>query len=317
MSNGNREFSIDYERLKEISARAYHAYEDGRGIFKHKERFLPQWAIPPEIEYEPQMAETRLSNRAGNYLFVLASMEKKSQTKQNIKNGLKTWANPETRWIFSPEEVVQRNLREIKQVLSQNLRYTINNFSSNFLSNNHMMVDEYEGYAKNIIDGQTVEESRRRLMMFKGIGTGIANLYIIYCTDRQIAQVQDPEEMRLKVDIHKARVPTNTNAVLPANGRVRRDLLVPALEASYLQVCRDEGFNRGRLDSALWLIGSQICVKKDMAQCVSLCPLEKLCVSCVREDNTTGELVVLENGRRVETRKGVEQFHLNVGLYPE
>ena len=91
MPNENGKFTIDYARLKEICLRAYRAYEEGRGIFREKESLLPQWNIPADLEYQPQRTETRSSGEASNYLWLLASMEKRSQTRQNIKNGLKVW----------------------------------------------------------------------------------------------------------------------------------------------------------------------------------------------------------------------------------
>lgn len=303
MRNGSPNFSIDYERLREISQRAHRAYVEGRGIFRHKEAFLPQWALPRDFEYEPQRTETRHPVQAGNYLFLLASLERRSLSRQNIKNGLKVWQDEGKRWIFSPEEVVERTYEDISRVMVPDFQYPLQSFPDNFLYNNQKIVEGFGGHARNIINNQTVEEARRRLMELKGIGTGIANLFIIYCTDRGIAHVQDPENIKIKIDIHKGRIPVNTDAITFVNSRVRRDVLVLPLEEAYLQICKEEGFMGGTLDSALWLIGSQICAKRDFGRCVSLCPLEELCVSCVDEDPLTSELVSHYQNKRVEMRR--------------
>lgn len=311
MSNRDGGFVIDYERLGEVSERAYRAYVEGRGIFRHKEIFLPQWALPQDFEYDPQRTETRCPIQAGDYLWLLASLERKSLTRQNIKNGLGVWGDEGKRWIFSPEVVVERATEdverateEIGEFITENFQYPMQYFSNNFLHNNRIIVDEFGGHARNIINNQTVEESRRRLMEFKGIGTGIANLFIIYCTDRGIAHVQDSEEIRIKIDIHKARISANTDAITSvSNGRIRRDRLVHPLEESYLEICKENGFSGGTLDSALWLIGSQICARRDFGRCVSLCPLETMCTSCVREDSSTVELILYDQNKRVEMRR--------------
>ena len=321
MVNGDRQLTVDYERLKQVCLRAYRAYENGKGIFRHERTILPQYALPQDLEYDPQRMETKFPNQAGNYLWVLASMEKRSQTRQNIKNGRRVWANEETKWIFNPEKVVQRRLEDIRELLSTGFNYLIHDFPKNFLYNARVIVENFQGQASNIVHNQSVEEARKRLMELKGVGSGIANLYIIYCTDRAIASVLDPEKIRLKIDIHKSRVPTNTDAVIPSNGKVRRDVVAPILEESYLNVCREEGLNGGKLDAAIWIVGSQICVRKNHQSCLDLCPLERMCTSCVFEDDQKGNLVVYdEKGRRVETRKHVGQGELPLELeklYPE
>ena len=316
MSNGDKGFVIDYERLGEISERAYRAYVEGRGIFRHKEAFLPQWALPGDLEYDPQRTETKCPIQAGDYLFLLASLERRSLSKQNIKNGLKAWEDESKRWIFSPESVVERTPEEIRESIIEGFQYHVNGFSDNFLYNNKILFGKFGGHARNIINNQTVEESRRRLMEFKGIASGIANLFIIYCTDRWVAHVQDPEEIRIKIDIHKARISGNTDAVIPkSNGRIRRDLLTGPLEEAYLEVCRQEELGGITLDSALWLIGSQICVKKDFGECVKSCPLEDLCTSCIWENDLTSELVFYDEHGRVETRRPTRvQLYLGLDL---
>ncbi len=315
MLNGSPNFSIDYGRLKEISERAHRAYVEGRGIFRHKETFLPQWALPQNFEYDPRRTETRCPIQAGDYLFLLASLERRSLSKQNIKNGLKAWENEDTRWVFNPEEVVKKTPDEIREVIVEGFQYNIDGFPDNFLYNSRVLVRKFGGHARNIINNQTVEESRRRLVEFKGIASGIANLFIIYCTDRMVAHVKDPENIKLKIDIHKARIPANTDAVTLVNGRIRRDVLVPSLEEAYLEICKEQGFNGGTLDSTLWLIGSQICAKRDFGECVNLCPLETMCTSCVREDSSTAELVLYDQNKRVETRRdGTVQLYLGLDL---
>ena len=304
MGDSEEAFSIDYERLKDICLRAYSAYENNEGIFRYSESFLPQWKLPSDLEYEPKRIETKFPDLAGNYLWVLASMERRAVTKQNIINGLGTWENPETRWIFDSFEVVDRGLEEVRRVVTDSLNHSFNDYPASLLYNNQLMVNEFGGYARNIVDGMSVEEARKRLMGFKGFGTGIANLFILYCTDRKIASVQDVDRSRVKVDVHKTRIPANTDAVNLSNGRVRRGILTKPLEEAYLAVCKEHGLDAGKLDSALWIIGAKVCARKDFGSCVSLCPLEELCTSRVLENKVTSEIMVYDlEGRRVETRK--------------
>lgn len=309
MANRVKSFYIDIQRLTDVCKKAYSAYENGSGIFRDKKRFLPEWNLPEELEHSPRRIETKSPELAANYLWLMALLEKRSQSRFNMKNGVRVYSQRDKKWIFDPNEVIIRPLEEVRDVMSREFRYTMAGFAENLVHNDGVLVREYGGNAMNVIDGRSYEEARERLVGFKGVGPGISNLFIIYLMNRKVASVTDSEETCLKIDIHKSRIPANTGAIVPVNKRVRRDLLVPVLERAYNEICRENGFNSSELDAALWIIGSEGCAKMNYKRCVSFCPLEEICQSCVREDDSTGELIIFdENGERVETRVGVNQF---------
>ena len=302
-----QEIKVDMEKLTEMCISVYSAFKNRTGVFKSDfKNFLPQYNIPQEFEYNPWRIETKMPGDAANYLFLMASLEKQTLTRTNIKKSLETWAEEDKRWIFRPEEVAQRSDKEVFDVCKKSLGYVLGNFPINYKNNATTIAEKYGGDARNIMDTLSVEESRRRLMEFRGIGSGIANLFMIYLLERKIASVTDPENVLLKVDVHKGRLPLNTDCVtLVKAGEVRRDLLVPILESAYWKVCKENNFDPVILDAALWIVGSGVCVKRDYFSCVESCPIEDMCVSCVPENKINGRFQISQNGKRVETRKNL------------
>jgi len=315
MANGKNSFYIDKERLREVILRAYHASQQGKGIFQDSQVFLPQWALPEGLEYRPQRVQVRFPKQAANYLLPMAFMERRRQTKVNIAYGVRTWNDQTTRWLFDSSEVVKRSPEEVKTAVRENLRYTLNDFPSSFIRNNRILYEKYGGDARKLVEGRTFKEAGKLLREFHGID-GIADLFMRYLDDRDIAKLQDPEEIRLKIDIHKARIPLNTNAVVTENGRVRIDQLAREIKEIYHQIGLEEGLNIAIMDSAIWRIGENGCIKRNYSHCLAACPLEDICESCIGDDRRKGDLVAYENGKRVELRKGTSQKYFNLGNLP-
>lgn len=308
--------NINWDRLVDACLLANGALLNRIGVArKGIKQFLPEFNLPPELEYSPQKIETIDPLRAAQYLFVLVSMERKSRSSENILNGLATWENQDIRWIFDPYSVSQKSLLDVTKVCKGSLHYTLSGFAGNYYENAIRIVREYSGDPRKLVQGKTVEQAKLELESFKGIGTGIANLFIHYCLDRKLASPTDPRNALLKVDIHKSRIPLNLDCINIEGDTVRRDSLVEGLEQAYWKICLEHNLDPSLLDSILWVIGSEICVKQDLRYCRANCPLEKLCVSLVPEDANKGEFIVYNTDRcgqrkRVEKRRHAKQIPL-------
>lgn len=308
-----RDFSLDKKRLREVCLITYQAYLDRRGIFKEIiDSFLPQQNLPQDLENSPKTKKPREELKAAKFLFHMALMERRAQSRTHIKNALKTWSFPSKRWIFDQEEVAKKDYEKIKIIMKKDFQYTLDDFPLKLQSNALLLKEKYNSDPRNLIKNLTVEESRKRLMEFEGVGTGIANLFIIYMTDRDIANPLDPENLRVKVDIHKSRIPVNTNSVYSNQSHIRRDLLVEPLEILYTQICQEEGIPLGTLDSLVWTIGSEVCVKRNYETCLNKCPLSRtLCQAYTPEDPRTGKFILEENAKRPDPRSHVNQGHFD------
>jgi len=148
-------------------------------------------------------------------------------------------------------------------------------------------------------------------MQFKGIGTGIANLILLQMSEREIISPIDPENLRIKIDIHKGRLPVNCNAVLPINDEIYRDeAYQEELEVASLSVCKEHGLRAEILDSAKYIIGNQGCKRRNFLTCQMNCPLIDLCQGLVDYSPFTGRYIVHIDGKRVDTRKRIGQGSL-------
>lgn len=308
-------FVLDEARLEEICVRAYDAAVNRIGIFsKGIRHFLPQWNLPDELENVPRTDRPKEELTAAKYLWAAAFFERINQSRIIIRNARYVWGIQSDRWIFDPHEVVQHLESKIERIIKKGFQFNLKSEgeetpAERFLYNARMLVRDYEGDPRNLVKDRTVAEARERLMKFKGIGTGISNLFIIYLLDRQLVSPLDPENALLKVDVHKGRLPINCGAVTPTNEEIYRDeSYVKTLEQAYWRVCRKHEFDPHILDAVLWIIGSNGCARNDYSHCKMNCPLFGECEGNAREDKDTGRYLVLNaKGDRIDARRGQGQ----------
>lgn len=310
--NGRKfDFVLDETRLEEICVRAYNAATAKEGIFSEGIRhFLPQWNLPCDLENIPQTDKPKEESVAARYLWTVAFFERMNQSNIITRNAHRVWARQSDRWIFEPLEVAEtEDISKIERILREGFQFNLQSIGESspaerFLHNAQLLVRDYDGDPRNLIQYNTVAQARKNLMEFKGIGTGIANLFIIYLLDRQLASPRDPENALLKVDVHKGRLPINCGAVTPTNGEIYRDdSYVKTLERAYWKICRKNNFDPHVLDAVLWVIGSEVCARNDYTNCGMNCSLFSICGGNTPEDKKTGRYVVNVNGERVDSRR--------------
>lgn len=300
------EFSIDQDKINELVKRVYMTYLHETDKFR---RFMPQHNLPEEFEFSPKRKETREPLKAAQFLLTEAFFERRTQSRQIIKACLDAWNNPDERWIFNPKETVRAGVYPIDAVMEK-LPYTAHHgnslkVSEHYFKNAVTLSDLFDGDPRNIIKGKTTEEAREALDSLWGIGNGIANLYITYLMERDIAYPLDPRNALLKVDVHKARIPLNIEAVVTGENRIKRYEIESALEQAYWKASEAYQFPPEQLDGALWVIGSEICARKSYHFCQHNCPAADLCKGYAPEDKKTGYFLLRsEKGERIDIRKG-------------
>jgi len=319
MANGSYGFTVDKERLREVVLTAYRAYERRRGVFsKGFREYLPEWNLPEDLEFNPQREISSMPYEASLFLWTSAFFERKVRSRDVNKAARRAWADNGKRWFFFPQYVAMNSKKEVEKVIKKDFSFAITRpeempLEERYVRNCQRLMANYRGDPRRMIKNKTVDECRKVLMEFDGIGTGIANLYILFLHDRRIASPSDAEEMMLKVDIHKSRIPLNTNSVVTNNHQVYRDKLVEPLERTYREICQEEELDSHIVDSVLWIIGSEVCNTMDYDACRRNCPLsERLCLSNVPEDPVVGRFVVHdEGGKRLDRRKGTGQRYMD------
>jgi len=315
-------FKLDFDRLEEVCVLAYETLMKRDGIFSRGvKRFLPQFNLPLDLDNAsvkkrilasdfPWEVEVSDPSATTKYLWTCVFFERMNQSDLITRNAHAVWGDPRKNWMFQPERVADANYSDIEDILMRDFQFNLQSENEDspatrFRNNADLLIRKYGGDPREIVDGSKVGQARRNLMEFQGIGTGIANLFIIYLMDRKLACPSDPENALLKVDVHKGRIPVNCGAVTPTNGEIYRDeRYADDLEKAYHSICKKHGFDARRLDAALWAVGSKGCARQDYTHCRMVCPLFDLCEGFTPEDKKTGRFLVYdENGKRIDTRR--------------
>ena len=286
-----KEIEIHKERFYHMCDLAVKRYEEGNGFWKKaKQKYLPQWNLPEELERGLVHSTDKSLKAAANYLFLMAQLERRVQSKQNIINAKQIGEDSSKKFIFDQSKVASKQVEEIARILREDLKYPFKEIAQHYMVNCKELVENWGGDPRNLIKGYSIEEARKNIQLMKGMGNGIANLLLIYLGERKIVSIQDLNKLCPKVDIHKTRIPLNVGATEIQEG-LRRDAIVPLLEEAYKDVVGG-GLNPFSLDAALWIIGSEICKKKNAARCATHCPLEKMCTNYWVEDKPTTKIFI-------------------------
>lgn len=310
------DFRLNKESLERMCLTSYAAAEQKTGMYRDYEKYLPQWNVPVELEFSPRQIKPKDELWASIYLWQCAFFERITKSSEIMINAHRAWYNPNEKWIFDPFRIAIASEKDVEKVLKGTFQFNLQGKNEvspaiRYKNNASLLLKEYDGDPRNLINYKTIEESRKHLMRFEGIGTGIANLFLHYLGDRQLAVPIDPQNGLLKVDIHKGRLPINVGAVTPINGEIARsDKYVGTMEHAYHRICKKNNLDPKKLDAALWLIGSLGCAKNELAFCHLKCPLYSTCLGNTSENQNTGRYEVLIGGKRVDTRKGKGQTFL-------
>lgn len=308
-------FTTDFNRLEELVLRIHDAAIKREGIFQGGfKRYLPQFNLPQELEHEPEVRETKDSKTASLYLFTEAFFERRTKSAQIIRNAKIAWVHD--RWFFDPEQVIEHGVSDVERVMQDVFNYAYSGPNEappweHYMFNAEHLVEKRQGDPRKAVTGFTASQARDNIREFRGFGNGIANLYLMYLIDRNIAQPVDPENALLKIDVWKSMLPINVGAVIPNDEEIsRNEVLGRELEAAYHAICKKHNLDSAFVDSAVWIAGSEGCRTKDYLFCQDHCPALAMCQSRVYEDAGTGRFQVVKNGERIEVRKNMGQTSL-------
>ncbi len=304
-----RLFTINQDKIEHLVSRAYQAMQNPKEAQRLRQ-FMPQWNLPEELEHNPKEQETRYPEYAAKYLFTEAWFERRTQSREIIAACRDIWGSDD-KWIFEPRIVAKQvTVGQIERVMER-LPYRahskkVSKAAEEYKKNAGILFEKFDSDPRNMIQYHTTEEARRNIDSFWGIGRGIANLYILYCLEREIASPIDPENALLKIDIHKGRIPFNLGAVKTDKQEIRISKIECALEKAYWKACEKLSLPPEIIDGAIWVIGSELCSKKDYSICQLNCPLAQDCIAFTPSDKRTTTFQVYDSShKRIDTRKNL------------
>ena len=237
MANG---FDFDRKIFRKALDTIFEQMKKRQGIFSNGyKQFLPQWNLPSEFDHSPVQNGVKKPFETSLWLWERVFCDRKSKSSTLIKKALNAWNDKNLKWIFFPEEIVKRNLKEIKEGLKAGFGYSFSHpeeKSTNeaYRDNSEKLLKEYGGDPRKMIEGKSVEETRKNLMEFDKIGPGLSNLYITELISRYVALPKDPENALVKIDVHRERLPLSFGAIKTKKDKLHHGYATGLLEQEFL-----------------------------------------------------------------------------------
>ena len=315
-------FTMDRKRLLEVSRTVIQALSQREWIFQQDiKKLLPQWNLPKDLEHSPQQEQTAKPYESALVLWTENFCDRMMDSQVLQRKVEQAWQDKEKRWLFYPKSVVRKSYALVDRILKSHFGIVSNDKKetapgTRYKHNAQKLIARYGADPRNIISGRSVSQATKALEEFEGIGTGLANLITIQYFDRKLAEPTDPRNIRSKVDRHKARLPIMFSAIEPENGltELHANALTKKLEELYLSINHqllDEfpDISPTDLDAALWIIGSEVCDKRDYSSCLNFCPLENRCRGMVNLDDESGRFKIYNSkGEFRDVRKNRNQL---------
>ena len=332
----NNLFRLDFKVLEKATLQVWKAANEGKGIFTGgipvwRKKYLPQWNLHPDLEYDPVREDIRDKEGAALNLWTRCFCDRQAVSSLLNRLTQEAWADPHKKWIFYPSEVVKRTPEEVGLALRRDFRYAMNivnpkrdekgvvikgkegmSAGQGYWNNAQRLVKDFGGHPINLIKWlDPIAITRARIQQFDGI-QGIANLYIMEMMDREVAMPSDPENAYFKIDIHKGRFAFNMDAIVPKEGREKVHFysIIKPLEQAYWEICKRNRLSPKILDAALWIIGSVGCTEKNYDWCHKVqCPALEYCKANTPLDEKGGTFIYGNGTRANRNPAEGEQIH--------
>lgn len=164
------------------------------------------------------------------------------------------------------------------------------------------LVSEFDGDPMNIFSNNSFDTNLKELKKFDGYGNGISSLLLIFLERYGIKKT---EGLVPKIDRHFIKV-SSACGLIETNENMRVSNVCNSLFNLYKEVITENGFDSVILDPTIWIIGHELCLKKDITYCSELCPLEEYC----SKELPTQKLSRIVSYEKVESKKQLSIFDL-------
>lgn len=170
-------------------------------------------------------------------------------------------------------EILTKGREDLTRLIEKHLEEKTNTPEILYDNCTQLMM-KYGGDPRKMFEDRNLDLILKRIKEFKQYGIGKACLLFKNYMRFGIAHLDNPYSLPVKVDRHLTRMSIGTGVLtLEPAGRYRREQFDNILRPFYQEICMTEKINPVELDDALWVIGSNLCVKKDKANCEMNCAL--------------------------------------------
>jgi hypothetical protein len=264
----NKNYTIlNKENAIEVSKAVISAYENKEKLFSH--------AIIKEIMFpEKQLVSVLPKEKQALWLFFSCLGDKMVSSEIYYKQFREFYlSNPD---FFDSKNLKNRNsfVKGLGGEFTKKVQVAIpDDFIHFAASNAKKLANDFNGNPVNALRGNDFKTSVKNLKQFSGYGTGLASLYLIFLNRYDIRKT---EGLAPKIDRHFLRISAGCGIAQIEEGS-RADSLAEKLSKLYEEVCNENKIDAAYLDAAMWVIGKEVCSKKDAAYCKLLCPIDDYC----------------------------------------
>lgn len=268
--------TINKERAKTLCRVVLDAYEKRRYLFtdsKIERKMCPEKQMIAEIEYE---------GRKVKWLFFATSTMERKNSEQYFKEFREFYL--ENPCFFDKEnlkKLSQIDSRDEEMGLSHKIKEHINlglylEPVRRWIFNAKKLLSDFEGDPLKIINKHIENlDILEELKKFKGLGTKQAKMYLIFLAKHGFADI-DVYGLGPAIDHHFIKI-SAACGIYTFNDGIRVDTARNQLDKLYTKISREEELNSLILDSALWIIGHELCTKNNNGVCKVYCPLDDYC----------------------------------------
>ncbi|MDA3856204.1 MAG: hypothetical protein PF569_08155 [Candidatus Woesearchaeota archaeon] len=280
------------ERAKEVGKRIIEIYHNPNSIMGR--------TIPPQIANFPIFLDNDPKG-AAHYLMTLAMTDYQTESDKLYPNICKM-VNKEYKsgngFIFDPTFIATnfQTKKEVKtfyenlgSIIAPHAKYRY------LLENAITLQQEFDGDVRNIIEStgkKTLESELAIQKHLKGFGEGTTPLFLKYCMQRKLIDFIDPEELLVKVDVHKLRFPfamqlfdfeeTHKGSFWEIDNSNTK--LINGFKEIYKYMATSNAKNNKQavnnlqaIDETVWRLSTDICRNKNINLCQDQCPILNSC----------------------------------------
>jgi len=262
-------FKFDEKRAFAVITTLLDAKKNKKQIFARADALQPYSILPKGME--------RGSKEHALYLFAMMFFDHNIKSDILYMNGRKVF---EKEPLFFKPNVAINLPSKVDEIIKNDLHYKFLKGIEGFLDNYRKLSREYDGDPREIFNEKDVIRGLKEIQKFNGYGPGLGSQLVCSFIEGEIVDFKNKEDLPPKIDIHDIRISIGTGILKTKKKKIHKGRVISGLADFYQRFCREKSLDLRAFDSALWILGSKVCTKKNYS-CQLDCPIEGYCVKLV------------------------------------
>jgi len=275
---------FDENRARIVFDRLYDSYQNRLGIFNlPKEKECPSYNLP-----------SNLTNKTEQALFYFYSILGDARVKSQVNYAKFKKLHEKDKKYFDSKSLADRPYppTEYEIVEKGTLEYVLGleigsptpvRLARYIISSSKILTDKYDSNPLNIfLEIKDVKEAHKKILKeFDGYGRNLSSLLLTFYIKHDLIHFDNENALPPKIDFHDVTILLAFGILKPkfndAELGFRRDIIGLKLQEFLSYFAQKYNYNIIHLDSALWVLGSNVCSKFDWLECWDKCPVKEYC----------------------------------------